>query len=143
MNDTNQYLDVRSSPSISRMKFASLIVAVSCAFAVVQACGGGTIDGGEASSLRQALNTVSGAGLSGDTLTSCYNNMCVACVNNGYQEQNFRNKCSQAAGAIRPDVGAGSSGQCDYPGLKGLTTVSYWKSSSLARIHKEFASKKT
>ncbi|KAF9176384.1 hypothetical protein BGZ50_000862, partial [Haplosporangium sp. Z 11] len=106
-------------------------------------CGGGTIDGGEANSLKQALNTVSSAGLSGDTLTSCYNNMCVACVNNGHQEQNFRNKCSQAAGAIRPDVGAGSSAQCDYPGLKGLSTVSYWKSWSLARIHKEFAYNET
>ncbi|KAF9287941.1 hypothetical protein BGZ68_001073 [Mortierella alpina] len=124
------------------MKFVSLVVALSCAFAVVQAgCGGGEISGSEADDLKLALNDVSSAPLSGDTLTYCNGNMCVACVNNVHTKSNLRNRCSQAAGAIQPDVGAGSSGQCNYPGLKGLSSVSYWQSRALARIHKEFASK--
>ncbi|KAG0366446.1 hypothetical protein BGX24_003682 [Mortierella sp. AD032] len=117
------------------MRITTLLVAISCVFAVAHAgCGGGSISGSEASHLKSALNNVANAQAHDNIKTYCSGNMCVACTNNGYQTQDFTNRCSQAASAIRNDVGSGSSGYCDYPGIKGLKEVNYWRAVSNRRI---------
>ncbi|KAF9383256.1 hypothetical protein CPC16_008997 [Podila verticillata] len=124
------------------MKFATLatFAAIPCLFAVVQAeCGGKKID----SSMAQALLRRNGAfdqviratpsnGVmsgcncyKGDKL-SCWSEKCASCTNNGYSDADFIRLCRESIAAIRPDVGAGSSAWCNYPGLKGLKMVQYW-----------------
>lgn len=126
------------------MKFAILatLAAVLCLFTIVQAsCGGNPIDNYKSEALVKSKGVFDQLGRStpiDDVMTACvcYRSdkqqgclgfMCATCNNNGYSNEDFIARCEQAALAIKPDVGVGSSGWCEYPGLKGLKMVSYWK----------------
>ncbi|KAF8922973.1 hypothetical protein BGZ58_003515, partial [Dissophora ornata] len=121
----------QSSSQLTTMRISSLFITVSCVVAIATGdCGGGTISKTEASYLVNALNNVAVAQVFDNIKTYCSGNMCVDCVNNGFSGVEFQNLCSQACSEIRPAVGSGSSGYCNYPGIRGLTEVSYWRATS-------------
>ncbi|KAI9236099.1 MAG: hypothetical protein BYD32DRAFT_437743 [Podila humilis] len=133
------------STNLTTMKFttlATLFVAVPCLFTVVQAepCGGGPLSRVESDALRTyrgALFQLYFATPINNSMSACFcylsdkngckGSMCAACNNSDYSEEDFIKNCRQAVHAITPDVGPGSNAWCDYPGLKGLKMVNYWK----------------
>lgn len=135
----------RSVQDLTIMKFATLatlFAAVPCLFTVVQAqpCGGGPLNRIESDALRTyggALfrlyfatpinNSMSACFCYVSDKNGCLGSMCAACNNSGYSEEDFIKYCRQAVHAITSDVGPGSNAWCDYPGLKGLKMVNYWK----------------
>ncbi|KAI9236096.1 MAG: hypothetical protein BYD32DRAFT_419527 [Podila humilis] len=121
---------------------AILFIAVHFLFATAQAaCGGSPIDEYKSKALvksRGVFDQLSRSTPIDNIMTACvcYRSdkqqgclgfMCATCNNDNYSNEDFITRCEQAASAIRPDIGVGSSGWCEYPGLKGLRMVSYWK----------------
>ncbi|KAF9950508.1 hypothetical protein BGZ70_001334, partial [Mortierella alpina] len=95
---------------------------------VQAACGGGTISKDEADDLISALVRIGKNGaMKGKVLSLCSGKMCVACWDERHTELELREDCPNAGVAIAQDVGKGSSVWCDYPGLKGLQMVNYFR----------------
>ncbi|KAF8924573.1 hypothetical protein BGZ47_003922, partial [Haplosporangium gracile] len=95
---------------------------------VQAACGGGKINKAEAADLASALVRIGKNGqMKGQVLSLCAGGMCVSCWDNRHTELELREDCPNAAVAIAQDVGTGSSAWCEYPGLKGLQMVNYFR----------------
>ncbi|KAF9899578.1 hypothetical protein EC991_008604 [Linnemannia zychae] len=110
------------------MKLTIVVIAASIMASVQAACGGGKINKSEAQDLISALVRIGKNGkMVGDVLSLCSGKMCVACWDNRHTEVELREDCPNAAVAIAQDVGTGSSVWCDYPGLKGLQMVNYFR----------------